>query len=682
MCCSDTSKKNIGKILRSLLFLFVLLQSCLSLAQSTSRLDSLKSLFERETIASLKIIHELKLSRALHREQHDEKEEYAHVQHAIEQALELKDTILYARALDNFGLLYRFHQHYEEAFDLHAEAFDLVENKNVDPNYKMRFANNAGVAARYHQKYATAVSYYMKALKMAEQENDLKNISISSNGIGNALANIPGREDEALQYFLRALETEKKRGNTLGLSMNYLSISDYYINKGEYKTSHEYLDKLLQLNEKRKDKFGLAITYEFMGISYLKEGRNLTKAVSYFENALDRFKALKNNHKQAEILINLGNLKLKQGNLADAENYFQKSIALANELRQYELIRVNSMKLSEISENRSNYQQALHYYKQADAYADSIQLTDQNVRIEMLTRKYNIEKKESEIQLLQKDKALQQTLVESQKKQLERRRITMALLVGGFLLLLIIFLMQYRNYRTKKKTNARIQKEEKEKINAIYERNLAQSEILVTRLRVNPHFLFNSLNAITYLIQSEQNLKAIKYLKIFSRYTRMVLETSKQHVIPLQEELKLTDYYLMLEKNRFEEGFTFRITGDDLPEISEVEIPPLLLQPFMENAIWHGLLPSTRDQRILSLSIVPKSKSIEIIIDDNGVGRRAQEKQNPRKKHKSMGMQIIKERIELYNKNYFNKIDLEIIDKKNEAGQAEGTRVILTLFQN
>ncbi|MDQ7917955.1 tetratricopeptide repeat protein [Mesonia sp. MT50] len=675
------SKVHLRNFLRGSLFIVILLHSGLALAQKTSKIDSLSTLLEQETNDSLKIIHEIELSREIHRKQHSEKEEYNHAQNAIELALQLKDTLLYARTLDNFGLLHRFHQQYDEALNLHTKAFALVENKNVKPYYKMRFANNAGVASRNHQKYATAVSYYMKALKVAEEEKNLKDISISSNGIGNALSYIPGREEEALSYFLRALEAEKERKNSLGLAMNYLSISDYYINKNNYKISRKYLDTLLQLNQKRKDEFGLAITYEFMGISYLKEGENLEKAVVYFQNALTRFKVLNNNHKQAEILRNLGSLQFKRGNTALAEDYFQESLSLAKEIQQNELVRENSMKLSQILEDEGNYEHALYYYKQANAYEDSIQLTNQNVRIEMLTRKYNLEKKENQIKLLQKDKVLQQNVVESQHQQLERRRLTMVLLGVGFLLLLVIFLMQYRNYRTKKETNARIQQEEKEKMNAIYERNLAQSEILVTRLRVNPHFLFNSLNAITYLIQSEQNLKAIKYLKIFSRYTRMVLETSKKHVISLQEELKLTDYYLMLEKNRFEDGFEFRVSGDDFPEIDGIEIPPLLLQPFMENAIWHGLLSSKKDDKVLHVSIDSKENSTLIIIDDNGIGREESTKRGHRKKHNSMGIQIIDERIELYNKSYPGKISYEIIDKKDENGEATGTQVVFTLLK-
>lgn len=605
----------------STLVCLLLLTPSVSTAQSNSRLDSINALYNETTNDSLKITLEIELSRALHKSQHNEEQEYAYAKNAVERALQYKDTLLYARALDNFGLLYRFHQHYEQGLDLHVKAFDLIKNKKVKPYYKMRFSNNAGVAARYLQKYAMSVLYFMKALKIADKENDLRNISISSNGIGNALLNISGREDEALLYFERALETEKIRDNSLGMAINYLSISDYYISKEKYNTARNYLDKLVLLNKKSGNDFGLALTYQSMGLAYLKEGQDLGKSKSYFNNALGRFKTLNNRHRQSDILLNLANIELKLNNTKQAEGYFLESLALAKELGQNDLASVNSKNLSQILESRNNYKEALYYYKQSEVYEDSIKLTDQNVKIEALTRQYNLEKKENQIQLLEKDKALRITEMKSQKQQSERRKLTMLLLIVAFVMLLIVFLLQYRNYRTKKKTTAQIQKNEKEKMNAIYERNLAQSEILVTRLQVNPHFLFNSLNAIMYLIQSEQNLKAIKYLKIFSRYTRMVLETSTQHVISLQEELKLTSYYLMLEENRFEDGFTFQIEGDDSSEINDAVIPPLLLQPFIENAIWHGLLPSTSDKKLLLIKIIPDSENLQIIIEDNGVGR-------------------------------------------------------------
>lgn len=671
----DDFLKYFRRLLRLAIFFPVFFWSCSAIPQF--HLDSLRSNFEQETKDSLKIIYEIQLAREIHRRNHNEEKEYEYAQDAIQRAMVLNDTLLYARTLDNLGLLYRYHQRYDEAMPLHIKAFHLVKDRDVKPIYKMIFANNAGVAGRYDQKYDSAISFYMKALKIAEKEEDLRNIAIASNGIGNALGNIAGREDEALEYFERSLAAERKRNNSLGVAMNYLSISDYYMGKDQFIKAREYLDELLQINQERNDLYGLAITYEFYGKSYLEEGENLIKATSYFKNALNRFKNLKDTHKQAEILASLGNIQLEQNNLKNAREYLQRSLSLARELNHQGLIMFNSYKLADLFELQDDRSKALYFFKQGKLYEDSIKLAEQHVKIEALVRKYNVEKKENHIQLLQKDKALQQTLLENQKQKLDRRRTLMVLMAIGILLILIIFLMQFRNSQIKKK----IQKEEKEKMKVIYERNLARAEILVTRLQINPHFLFNSLNAITYLIQSEQNAKAMKYLVVFSRYTRMVLETSQKHVVPLSEELKLIQYYLTLEENRFEKDFTYRIIGDDATGLQDVLIPPLLLQPFIENAIWHGLLPSKRNKKILILKVIADENNIRIIIDDNGIGRKNKDSGKVRDSHKSMGMQITKERIELYNKNYSSKINYHIVDKENEKGDPEGTKIILELTQ-
>jgi len=670
------------KLLPGVLVAFiVLINPNFAIAQSKDKLDSLSELSAQAGNDSIKIIHEIELTREMHKKACNKQEEYALAKKAVERAVQLKDTLLYARALDNFGLLYRYHRTYKEATELHFKAFELIQDKNVPSVYKMIFANNAGVASRYNQNYDTAISYYMKALKIAEQQNNLKNIAISSNGIGNALGHIPTRAEEAIRYFKRSLSAEKKRGNSLGMAMNYLSISDYYINKNEFKTARKYLTNLLKINKKRQDDFGLAITYQFMGICYLKEGKQLKKATSNFKNALRRFSAMNNIHKQAEILTSLGETKQKEDQLKAAERYYQKSLVLSKKINRFNLIQENSLRLSQIMEVQNKPEQALNYYKTSEDFEDSIELGEQNIKIEALTQKYDLTKKESRIKLLEKDQALQQTILKNRNNQLAQRQIIMIFLAIAVLLLLIIFALQYRNYRIKKKTNARILKEEKEKLKAINQRNLARAETIVTRLRINPHFLFNSLNAITYLIQSEQNAKAIKYLVVFSRYTRMVLETSKNQVIPLQEELKLAKYYLTLEENRFEEDFTFIIKGDKTTRIEGVNIPPLLLQPFLENAIWHGLLPSESDNRIVQINIEPSETGLKILIDDNGIGRKSRKEKQAKKRHKSMGMDIIKERIDLFNKFYDEKINYNIVDKTDDNNKALGTQIVLELLK-
>lgn len=673
------SKNQFLKILGIFLVILIFCSFSGLFAQSISRLDSLTTAFEKETNDSIKVISEMNLAKTIHRTEHNLQKEYKHAQGAVERALKIKDTVLYVRALDNLGLLYRYHEQYDQALSFHARAFELIKERDVEPLYKMIIANNAGVAGRYNYEYDTAILYYMQALKIAEQENDLKNIAISSNGIGNTLGNIPGREKEGLQYFERSLAAHEKMGNTLGIAMDYLSISDYYINNRNFITANKYLNKLLELNEKRNDLFGLAITNEFIGISYLKEGKQLDKAVIYFQKSADQYESLNNKHKQVALLIHLGDTYFKKNILDKAEDNYAKSLALAKKNKDLALISNSASKLSEVSERKDDYKSALSFFKLSQSYKDSIKLNEQNIKIEALTQEYNLEKKESKIQFLEKDKALQNALLETQKEQLESRQIITTFLAIGLVTILIIFLLQYRNYRSKKIINERLSQTEKEKMNTIYERNLAQAEILVTRLRVNPHFLFNSLNAITYLVQSEQNSNAIKYLEIFSQYTRMVLETSKQHLIPLQEELELAEHYLILEENRFAKDFKFSIKGKDNFELEEVRIPPLLLQPFLENAIWHGLLVSSREEKVLEIHIVHNEDKTQIIIDDNGAGRKNKTEQSTLKTHKSMGMEIIKERIELYNKTYDGKIGYKIIDKKDENGNPLGTQVVLEL---
>lgn len=669
---------------KRVLFLSMLLLFAFGVsAQSFYEIDSLKTSLEKMENDSLKGVAAIKISREIHRKAHDEEEEYKYAELAIELSLGSENKLLYARALDNLGLLYRYHQYYKESLDLHIKAYKLVEEEDGRELDKMIYADNAGVAARYSQKNDVAIAYYMKALDIAEKGNNLRNIAIASNGIGNALGNIPGRELEALPYFERSLKVEEQRKNSLGMAMNYLSIADVYIRREEFKKAREYLTTLLLLNEKREDKFGIAISNEFFGLSYLEEGNRLYVASDYFYKALKIYQELGNTTKEAEVYSYLGKVANRRDRMADARANFLKALDLGQELRNYTLLQENSILLSEVMEKEGEYQHSLAYYKQGKNYQDSVRLDQQRVEIEALTRQYDLKKKEDQISLLEKDRSLQEAQLANQEEKLKKRFNSLIVMGIGFVMLAVIFFLHYRNNTLKKKAQEKLLEGEKEKMKVIYQRDLARAEILVTRLRINPHFLFNSLNAITYLIQSRQNEKAKKYLVIFSRYTRMVLETSKKQTIPLEEELKLTEYYLTLEENRFEDGFEFEILGNEKERIKEVNIPPMIFQPFLENAIWHGLLPSKKEIKKLKIEIIPIENGLEIGIEDNGVGRAFsanQKAHRPKKNHKSMGMEIIRERIDLYNKNFEDQIDFEIIDKLGENGEALGTLVKFTLF--
>ncbi|MFA5619549.1 MAG: histidine kinase [Weeksellaceae bacterium] len=637
----------------------------------TPSLDELSKKLEMENDDSGFVTTAIDLSKKIHREGHDEAAEYRIAKLAVSRALASENTVLYAKALDNLGLLYRYHEWYAQAVPLHTKAFDLVEEMDINPVTKMIFANNAGLAARYDQQYDLSVNYYLKALKIAETTENLKNIAISSNGLGNTLSNIPGKEEEALQYFQNALKVEEKRNESLGIAMNLLSISKLYIDKRDFDESFRLLSRLKQVNEQRQDVFGMAVTNETYGDVYAMQN-NYSEASRYYLMALKEYKVAKKPLNQAQVLNSLGEIMGKAGNPEKSIFYLERSAQLADSLKSKSLMMVNAFHISDLKENQGDYTSALQYYKLGKAYEDSIDLDNQKIKIIALNNQYEWDKKELEINNLQNEQFLSERKIENQR--LFTTSLIIALGLG-----LLTFYIHYRNRRNKRIAKEKLMLKERQLLKAEYEKNLAQAEILVSRLQINPHFMFNCLTAIKLMIQKNENKKADKYLTTFSRFVRMVLELPKNETISVAEELELIKYYLILEEKRFDQNFNFQIETCPKIDLENIKIPPLLLQPFVENAIWHGLLPSQNSNKNLKISIEKNNNLTQISIDDNGVGRAYSQKtseNNPTKK-KSLGMKITKERIQQFNQSFKNdcQILLHIIDRENSGG----TKVVLTL---
>ena len=626
------------------------------------------------------VLESIKQSREIHKKQHNEKEEYTQGQNAINVALELKDTLLYARALDNMGLLHRYHQQYLQALAYHIKAGELVKNIPVPSIYKMIFANNAGVAARYSEKYDISVSSYLEALKIAEKESNLKNIAIASNGLGNALSNLPNRRQEALDYFNRALKTEELQKNDRGIAMNLLSISHFYIDQKQFEVAREYLTRLMTLNKALNDIHGIAITEEYFGISYLREEKNFSKAHDHLQQALKSYEKQKDKMKQAELLSLLGEVQKMQKKKAEALAFYKRSHILTDSIANKGLMVANALNMAEIYESENRPAEALKNYRIAQRFRDSINLHNQEIKIAALTKNHELEKKESQIKQLELEKKRRNEHILLQEEKIKQQQTILLLIAFSVISIFSIVALQYRNVKAKKKTAELLEIREKEKLQAIYDRNLAQAEMLASRMKINPHFLFNSLNAINHLIQQGENGKASKYLIVFSRFVRMVLETSKNTVIPLNEELEIIRHYLALEENRFDNNFSYQIIQDEMIDCENVFIPPLLLQPFVENAIWHGLMPVKKEKKELTIRILQKDQNMEIIIEDNGAGRSKNKKYKPANDiaHKSMGTEITRDRIDLFNKSFNSNISCITEDKKDTHGMPSGTLVRLT----
>jgi LytS/YehU family sensor histidine kinase len=200
-------------------------------------------------------------------------------------------------------------------------------------------------------------------------------------------------------------------------------------------------------------------------------------------------------------------------------------------------------------------------------------------------------------------------------------------------------------------------------------------KMLALRSQMNPHFIFNSLNALKNLVMLSREEDAIQYLDNFSVLLRTILQNSSKNTITVEEELEMLELYLSLEKSRLGEDFSYTIRCDSREALSQFTIPPLLLQPFVENAIWHGLHPSSKAEKKLSVTF-DTSQQLLITIEDNGVGRK--ESGKVKKTHPSAGTHITQERLSLYNHISEAKMHLNILDLENNKGMPEGTRITLT----
>ncbi len=237
------------------------------------------------------------------------------------------------------------------------------------------------------------------------------------------------------------------------------------------------------------------------------------------------------------------------------------------------------------------------------------------------------------------------------------------------ILLIVLVTYTFYKYRIRSIRN-------KAKLRSDYEIKLNELENSALRTQMNPHFIFNSLNTINSFINRNDPTKANQYISKFSKLIRLILDHSREKKITLTEELEVLELYIQLERIRFDNKFEYSITINDAIDTDTTEIPPLIIQPFVENAILHGLLPLEKDG-LLKVSVQRNNSTLLCVVEDNGIGRQQVKINRPpaNEKRKSHGIDITLKRIELFNKEHHFGGTVSIHDLRNAAGNAAGTRV-------
>ena len=218
------------------------------------------------------------------------------------------------------------------------------------------------------------------------------------------------------------------------------------------------------------------------------------------------------------------------------------------------------------------------------------------------------------------------------------------------------------------------------RVRAHYEQEITELHLKSLRSQMNPQFIFNTLNSIKVFLIEQDKEKAIFYLNRFSKLIRLVLECSRKPKISLGEELEIVRLYVTLESIRFEDGIELKMDlGMDVP-LDKIPLPPLLLQPFFENAIWHGLMNKTGEKWIY-VHLYKNELGYCLSIRDNGIGRAASEELNAKRsmKRESIGMSLSRERLELFNQNEFFQYEFHVVDHFDKGGSSSGTEVVFTI---
>ncbi|MCD6064024.1 MAG: hypothetical protein K0R82_1935 [Flavipsychrobacter sp.] len=219
----------------------------------------------------------------------------------------------------------------------------------------------------------------------------------------------------------------------------------------------------------------------------------------------------------------------------------------------------------------------------------------------------------------------------------------------------------------------------REKIKNRKQRQVYEMEMQVMKAQMNPHFIFNAMNSVQQFILANDNDNAYKYLIKFSRLLRMILESNHEEHISLEHEIEILTRYIEIEALRFDKSFSYEIVTDADLSISGIRIPQMLIQPIVENAIWHGLLPKHEDRSLSIRFERLDNKLLSCVIEDNGVGRSDRTAEQVISKRRSLAINFIHHRLELMKKEWRRNYGIEIIDKTDGRAASAGTKVVIKL---
>ncbi|SIS70937.1 Histidine kinase [Chryseobacterium piscicola] len=547
----------------------------------------------------------------------------------LRKAVEKKDESAEAESYFKIGESYFNASNFSKSEEYFLKSKNIYETLNDKQNLE-KVARKLAQSQENQNKLKAAAKNYEVASKVGYSKT--KKIQ-NSNDASRLNSSSPVMRMEAIQ---NNIQISEKENNKEDLATGYSQMAEANLEEKDIPKAEENLTAAYKISKDESPQQALAINQKLTDLYVVN--KDFDKAIKAKKEVLKEDFVKDNSQKKVEQIQELADIYIKKNDPKEAivllKNAYDIALNKGHTLEaQKSVKRLDS--LYAISQNTNASVQLYRDFlgKLPDLVSKDRSLVDNKI----------LEDTEQRISQLEQEKKLKDELI--RKKNLFNYSLiaALAILIG-----LIFFI-----FRTLKKVQ-------------IKNKKIALQSL---RREMNPHFIFNSLNSVNHFIATNNELEANQYLTKFSKLMRGVMENSTEDFIPFQQELDLLQNYLALEKTRFADRFDYEIEVDESLNTQSLKVPGMLVQPFLENAVWHGLRYRTT-KGFLKLKFEKSSENLKITIEDNGIGIEESKKQKTehQKTRKGRGMKNTLERIALLNDLYQKNISTEITDKPNANG--------------
>lgn len=576
---------------------------------------------------------------------------------ALNHAEIAKNTKGKAMAINMLGIAYYMQSNYDSARACYDQAMALFVAIS-DTLGIIHTLNNKGILLKSSGNYEASIRNYKQVLDIAERLKRKDMLAYTMNNV--AIVYYEWKLFEpAIEHYMLALSYLAELGDTLRMAPLFNNLGELYRELGKSDSAYFYFQEALLIS--RRSNLPKTLINAYINLGDLRfDEKNHSDALNYYSAAYNAAAAAALLPAKASSAIRIGNVQLALNNPGEAEKFISEGLGYSRKLKDPKILQEAHLAAFNLYKASGNARDALDHYMHYTLLKDSLFNVNSQKEIDRLRTEFETKKKENEIILLNQEKA-------HKELEIERQKILRFYTIIVAVLVLVILYMIYVRY-----------KQRQERLKNQLERARIDIEHKLLRSQMNPHFLFNSINTVNGFILTKDIDAATEFLAKFALLVRLILENSRKEMVLFTEELKTIKLYLELEQKRFINRFSYEIQIDDSIVPDETYLPPMLIQPFIENAIIHGLRLK-QEGGLIRMHFKRYEYGLIVEIIDNGLGRAqsALYQQTEAEKHESLGLQLTYERLSVLSGTGNDKYRFEITDLLTDSGDSAGTKVVV-----